>query len=115
MWRQSSCRKRGIEKNERTTHDRSEQDYRDGSATVSGRATARATRSCKRPCHRLSAVCGRFDAAIAAYGYFAEGIVEPLPVEPLLLHRFFGLTLAGHLVIGDAGNRGEIIEIRPHA
>src|SRR5438477_9345443 len=89
----------------------SEQDYRGGSATASGRATAAATRSCRRPRDRLAAMRGGFQATVAAYRYFAERVIKPLPVKLLLPRGFLGLTLAGTLVIGSAGNRGEIVEI----
>ena len=54
---------------------------------------------------------GGFQASIAADRQFPEGILEPLSVTLLLSRGFFGLTLAVILLIGGAGDRGEIIEI----
>src|SRR5207249_2322586 len=77
-----------------------------------GRASGGMARSCRRPCNGLTAMSGGFNVAATADRYSAERVIEPLSVKLLLSHGFVGLALAGTLVIGGAGNRGEIVEIR---
>ena len=53
------------------------------------------------------------EAAIAAYRELAERIIEQFRVGLVLPRRALGLAFACHLVIGGAGDRGEIVEIGP--
>jgi len=70
--------------------------------------------SYRRPSDRLAR--GRAGLECHCRGSaFSEGIVEALSVTLLLSCGFLRLTLASHVLIGGACDRGEIIEIRAQA